>query len=632
MGDFERDLGRAEVTLARSEPLIRRTLQDLDLDTSQLAAMRELGNWIGAMRPELRRRNDTVQAVSTEWGPAGPDGMSPFDEALYSGASGDAHVYAAAVKLSELKPSSDVDEKTVAQLEKRAGDADFATSLMYALGTERFRHLMAALVYQKDAKKQRVQAALGKALGAASSRLSTSWRKELLTNLRVPVDQHALAALLPFGAFNQDFLVATAKKLEALDREASKDNLSGGIPHDPMIGVMRALGNHPKAAQDFFVGDPSVLKRYVTERRMYDEGEAFGKALEAATMTYRDRDGTPQDPSPGFTSTVIAWDFIHWEAQRILAGTEGPSFASTGSAARILAGYINDVNRAAKMPKASGSKTYGPDRPYQPREDQVWGAEFNREDLRKVMEDLFKQDSKALAMVLAAETAWSRKLLDHGAAQAAESKDIKGLKANAQEIGTGFGLITDASGLATIQKGKELDEAQEKNMKILMALVNTGLAIPQLAPWARIAGVVGAWNIIIEDSAKTEKNANKATYDANTAKDKAKFLLDQMTVDAMLRHGFFGRAEPASPTHPWGSLEGLSAGEDPRKSPNNFLKGDGNSLMTLHEMAPYEGDINQRLQAYQRWLYDGLAGEQWGKVAGDLEAGFERGFSEYKPS
>ncbi|MBB5777624.1 hypothetical protein [Nonomuraea jabiensis] len=119
MGEFERDLGRAEATLGRNEPLIRRTLQDLNLDTSRLTAMRELGNWIGATRPELRRRNDTIQAVSTEWGPAAPGGMSPFDEVLYNGASGDADVYAAAAKLSELDPSSEVDEKTVAQLEKR---------------------------------------------------------------------------------------------------------------------------------------------------------------------------------------------------------------------------------------------------------------------------------------------------------------------------------------------------------------------------------------------------------------------------------------------------------------------------------------------------------------------------------
>ncbi|MFD2350784.1 hypothetical protein ACFSTC_17840 [Nonomuraea ferruginea] len=207
MHAFERDLGQAETTLGRHEPRIRRTLEDLDLDTSRLNALRELGNWIGAKRPELRRRNETIQAAKPEWGA----GMAPFGERLYSAASSQPDVYAAALKLREVDRNGEVDEKTVAELEKRAGDAGFATSLMYALGTEKFRHLTAALVYQKDERKQRLQAALGKTLGAASPRLSTSWRKELLDHLRVPVDQHALAAVLPYGKFNRDFLVAAAK-------------------------------------------------------------------------------------------------------------------------------------------------------------------------------------------------------------------------------------------------------------------------------------------------------------------------------------------------------------------------------------------------------------------------------------
>ncbi|MEU6715355.1 DUF6571 family protein [Nonomuraea sp. NPDC046802] len=632
MHDFERDLGQAETTLGRHEPQIRRTLQDLDLDTSRLNALRELGNWIGAKRPELRRRNETIQAVNTEWGPEAPGGIRPFDEALYNAASGDADVYAAAAKLGELDRNGEVDEKTVAELEKRAADEGFATSLMYALGTRKFRQLMAALVYQKDARKQRLQAALGKALGAASSRLNASWRKELLTNLERHVDQHALAELLPHGTFNREFLVATATTLESLDRKAWADPALAGDPHDSMIGVMKALANHPRAAQDFFAGDPSVLKRYVTERPMYDNGTAFGKALEAATTTYRDRDGTPQEPSPGFISAQIASDFIHWEAQRVLADTDGPSFATTGTTARILAAYINDVNRAAKMGGVGDGKVYGPDRVFQLKEDQVWGAEFKKEDLRKAMEDAFNHDPKALAAVMAAETAWSRKLLDHGAAQAQDGKGFGALKTNAQEAGAGFGLITDASGLAQIQQGKELDEAKERNMKIFMAAVNTGLAIPQAPAWAISAGIVGAWTGLIEDSAKAETNQNKAVYDANTAKDKAKFLLDQIAVDAMLKHGLFGKAESAATRHPWSSLEGLGKGEDPRKSPNNFLKDDGNALMTLQEMAPYKGNIHQRLQAYQRWLYDGLAGDPWERVVGDLNTGFEKGFSEFKPS
>ncbi|MGW0195924.1 hypothetical protein [Nonomuraea sp. NPDC003201] len=632
MHDFERDLGQAENILGRHEPQIRWMLENLDLDTSRLNAMRELSNWIGAKRPELRRRNETIQAVTTEWGTDTTGGLRPFDETMYSGASGDPDVYAAALKLGEVSRNGAVDEKTIAELEKRAGDEGFATSLMYALGTERFRNLMAALVYQKDSNKRRLQAALGKALGTASPRLNTSWRKELLSNLRVPVDQHALSALLPHGTYERDFLVAAARTLEGLDRKTWNDAASVGIPQDPMIGVMTALANHPKAAQDFFAGDPSIMKRYVTERPMYDNGAAFGKALEAATMTYRDHSGTPQEPSPGFISAKIASEFIHWEGQRVLAGTEGPSFATTGTTARILAAYINDVNRVAKATRDEDSSVFGAHRANLPPEDQVWGAQFRKEDLRKAMEDAFKHDPNALGTVTAAQTAWTKGLLNYAAAQVAGGKGESVLKASAQEAGAGFGLITDASGLAKIQQGKELDEAQERSMKLFMAVVNTGLAIPQTAAGAVTAGTVGAWNSMIEDAARTTENADKATYNANTAKSQAKFLLDQIAADAMLKNGLFGKPDPPASTHPWSSLEGAEKGEAPRKSPNNFLKDDGNSLMTVREMTPYDDDIHPRLDAYERWLYDGLAGPPWEKISGDLETGFERGFSEFKAS
>ncbi|MER7505942.1 DUF6571 family protein [Nonomuraea pusilla] len=628
MHDFERDLGQAETTIARSEPHIRRTLQNLNLDTSRLNAMRELGNWISAKRPELRRRNDTIQAVTTTWGSAAPGAMQPFDEALYTRASGNADAYAAAGALSVLDRTTTVDDKTIAELEKRAGDADFATSLMHALGTERLRHLMAALTYTKDPGKQRLQAALGKALGAASTRLSTSWRQEFLANLRIPVDQHALAELLPHGRFDRDFLVATAKALEALDRKTWKD--AGGTPHDPMIGVMKALANDPKAAQDFFIGDPGVMERYVTQRPMDDEGAAFGKALEAATMTYRDRDGSPEESSPGLTSSKIASAFIRWEAQRILAGTEGPSFATTGTTARILAAYINDVNRVAKSVSDDSSDVYRFLHPYLPNENQVWAAQFRKEDLRTVMKDAFKNDPKALATVMTAQTAWSKRLLDLGAAQVTDGKKTLALLENAGEAAAGFGLITDASGLADIQKGKDLDEAQERNMKIFMAAANTALAIPQAQGAARIAGIVGAWTSMIEDSAKTEKNANKAIYDANTAKEKTKYTLYQLTADAMLRHQLFGRSAPPTAAHPWGSLPDLEKGQDPRKSPNNFLQDDGRSLMTQKQMAPYDGGDHPRLQAYERWLNDVLPGVKlWKETKTSLDSGYQNAFSKF---
>lgn len=627
MHDFERDLGQAETTLRRSEPHIRHLLLSLNLDISRLSAIRELGNWIAAKRPELRRRNDTIQAVTTQWGTDTTGGLRPFDEVLYTRSSGDPDAYAAASKLAEVTRRGPVDEKVLAELEKRAGNEQFATNLMYALGTEKFRHLITALAYPKDPDKKRLQAALGKALGAASTRLDASWRKELLSTLRIPTDQHGLAHLLKHGTFDRDFLVSVAVKLEALDRETWGDRVSATLD-DPMVSVWAALARHPRAAQDFLISDPSVMRRYLTERQLDDNGEAFADALHAATTTYRDRDGTPQERSPGFHSAKLAKQFIDIQGQLLQEGKT--PLVATGPIAGILAAYANDISRIGRQAAVGTSDVYTATRRHLLPQDQVWGAQFDREKLRAVMTDLFQRDPKAMATVTAAQTAWAKQMLDYGAAQAAAGKGYDALRANLREAAAGFGMITDAGGLAEIHKAKDLDAAQERNMKLLLAAVNTALNIPQATPWAIAAGVLGSWSSVIEDSATTDKHTLKATHNANTAKEQTQKLVDQLAIDTMLKHGLFGKSDPPDPNHPWSSLEGLKEGDDPRKSPNNFLKNDGKSLMTPEEMEPYEGDVHDRSNAYESWLRDG-AGETWKDLKNQLNLGVDEGMSEFKP-
>jgi hypothetical protein len=623
MQDFERDLGQAETTLGRSVPHIRQMLDELGLDTSRLTAIRELGNWIGAKRPELRRRNEAIQAVVADWGTDTTGGRRPFDETLFNTASGDPDTYAAAVKLSDVSLGGKVDEKTIAELEKRAGDPQFATSLMYALGTERFRKLMAAVAYPKNAGEKRLQAALGKALGAASPRLSESWRKELLSNLRVPEDQHGLAKLLPHGKFDRGFLVSVAVTLEAIDRRGREKRIDDLMPDDPMVSLWQALAKHPRAAQEFLINSPDVMRRYMTERRLDDGGESLGKAVEAATLTYRDRDGSLQERSPGFHSAKLAAEFINLQGELLRDGKPVP--VPVGTTTRILTGYINDVSRIARRPSGGGSEVYTADRPNLPSEDQVWGAQFDRNLLRRVMTHAFQNDPKALATLTAAQAAWSKKMLDYGAAQAAAGDDYRALLANAREAGAGFGLIAYASGIAKIEDVNNMNEEQERNLKLFLAATNTVLGIPQATPWAIAANTLGAWSGIIEDTAKSDKDMNRAVDDANDGVDNAKFLTEQLAIDAMLRHGLFGKSDPPDPTHPWSSLEGLSEGEDPRKSPRNFLKDDGKSLMTPQEMAPYQGDTHPRKNAYERWQSEGLAGEKWKKIEEHLDRGVDAG-------
>ncbi|SNS95075.1 hypothetical protein SAMN05216276_102039 [Streptosporangium subroseum] len=645
MDDFERGLGRAEDALGRNEPQIRSTLQRLDLDTSGLSSLREVQSWIGTSRPDLRRRSETIRTERTEWGSASglPGELSAFDEALYGKAAHDPDVYAAIVKVTEAAENGEVDAKALAELEKRTGDATFAAALMNAMGAARFRKLMGKTVGHEDDKKvERLQIALGKTLGTASPKLSNAWRDELTSDLAIGWQEgYAISLALKYatskyagpeygassGAVNTAFLLAVAKKVDAWDREASKFPV--GTDPGVTVALMEALSLDPAAAQDFFAGDPTALKHYLTERGMLDGGEALGKALEAAMLTFRDHDGSPQAPSRGYLSAKLASEFVHLEAERIEAGNSS-AFVKPVTTGRILAGYISDINYVAQNAGdliAPGVRSA--DNLSAPGQSP-WGAQFKLEELRRVMKEAFA-DSKAFAPVAAAQKVFAGWLLDYGAAEMVDGRGDIALLTNAQNIGAGFGMITDAVGLAKIEEGKELDGAQQRNMKVLTAMVNTALAIPQVAAaWPFTVGAVGAWTSLVEDTAKGDAEA-KAIDGANTAVDQTRILVRDLTAQAMLKSGAFGSVEPAAPTHPWASLEGLEKGDDPRDNPNNFLKSDGRTLMTTEEMidktAP-NGVEDQRLEAYVRWLR-GASGRPWQDVEGPLSQGFSDGFSQY---
>ncbi|MER5625920.1 hypothetical protein ABT061_33275 [Streptosporangium sp. NPDC002544] len=636
MDDFERGLGQAEDALGRNEPQIHRTLQRLDLDTSGLSALREMRSWIGTSRPDLRRRNETIRTELTEWGAATktPGGITAFDETLYGKAGHNPDVYAATLGLGRTAEDGKIDERLLKGLEKRTGDAAFAAALMNTLGTARFRELMIETAKRKDDKKyERLQAALGKALGTASPRLSDAWHKELLSDLEVGRTTgyigwekgYAMAAALKHGTFSTAFLLATARKIESADR--------GRVLLDPrvMVALLEGLSRDPLAAQDFFANDPTMLKRFLTERRLGDDGMALGKALEAATLTFRDHNGSPQNPSRGFLSAKLTSEIVHLQAVRIKDGKLPDSLVNAASMGRILAGYISDINHIAQRGRAPESfGVRSADNPAAPGPDP-WGAQFNTGELRQVMKEAFT-DPKAFAPVLAAQTAFTGLLLNHGAAEMAAGRGDDTFLTNARVIGAGFGMITDAAGLAKIGDGKDLDEAQQRNMKTLLAVVNTGLAIPQSGTWPITAGVIGAWTGLAEEIAKGKAEDN-ARVDANAAVDKTRGLVHDLAAQAMLKNGLFGSAEPADRNHPWATLEGLEKGDDPRDNPNNFLKDDGRTLMTMDEMidktATNSTDKYRRVEAYDRWLYEGPAGKPWLDVEGRLHQGFTNGFAQY---
>ncbi|GGL47962.1 hypothetical protein GCM10014719_56530 [Planomonospora parontospora subsp. antibiotica] len=628
MDDFERGLGRAEDALGRGEPRVRAALEKLDLDTSALAALREAQSWIGSSRPDLRRRSEAIRSERTEWGSSGlPGGLAAFDESLYGKTARDPDVYAATVRLAEAAEKGEIDAKTVAELEKRTGDAAFTTALLTTLGAATFREAMAEAAENRDKKSQRLQTALSKALGTASPKLDKAWRDAFTAESGDHWQQRrnyqAISLALKHGTFSTAFLVDVARKVDGA-------RYVKAMEPQAMVDVMNALGRHPEAAQDFFIGDPTALKRYLTQGTMNDGGAALGKALEAAMLRFRDHSGTPDNPSRGYWSAKLASEFIHLEAERIKNRQPPDSAVKPTFTGLVLSEYIRDVNHVAER-SGDGSVpgVRSADNP-NARGQDPWGAQFDKTELRRVMKDAFA-DSKAFSLVTAAQTAFAGWLLDNAAQNTDAGQRNDAILSSARQIGAGFGLITDAAELIKIEEGKELDEAQKRNTKVLLAALNTGLAIPQASAWPIVSGVVGSWTGLAEDLVKgnAESDAREA---ANTTVDRTRNLVHDLTARAMLKHGLFGSAEPPASTHPWASLEDMKQGDDPRHNPNNFLKEDGRTLMTREEMidekAANDIDKDRKLEAYQRWL-SGPAGQRWRDAENRLDQGFSNGFAPY---
>ncbi|MEV0614835.1 hypothetical protein AB0I81_16015 [Nonomuraea sp. NPDC050404] len=590
MEQFEKALGRAGDLFRKNEPLVRRVMEQLELESSGLSVMRETERWIRIKAPELRRRNDAIQTMEETWGPEQSKGLVPFDEELHKKVSYDAEAYAAAAHLNRAADGEEVDEKTLAQLEKHAGDAGFALKLMNAMGPERVRRLLARTDGQ-DKQSERLRAALGRALGSASGQLSTQWRRDLTTNLS-RYTQTGIAAALKHGTYNSSFLLEVAKALDDAERKQATHHMVG---RHPMADVMVALKNNPEAAQGFFT-DSDRLKYYTTVLPLGDGGKAVGEALETATMRFRDRAGSAEQPSSGYRSADLASKLMHFEYEQIRAGKPQEAFVAPISIGRILAAYVIDVNRTAKG-GVEKPGVYKQDHPGLPGQE-AWGAKFDRQNLREVMASVFSKDEKAFGVVMAAQTALSSGLFDHGAAQAAGNDRKNAMNAAALEAAAGFGMLAHAAGIGKIEAAREMDEAQKRNMKMLMAVMNTGLSFPQTAVWPITAGVVSSWSGVIEDAAKgtAEKDAIAS---ANAAADRTRELVGQLGVQAMLNHGLFGSSDPPAKSHPWASLTDLGPGADPRQADNNFLEPDGKTLKSLEEMMKPDQDA---YDAYKSWL------------------------------
>jgi len=184
----------------------------------------------------------------------------------------------------------------------------------------------------------------------------------------------ALSAVLSTGIYQHTFAETIADAVYDLERsqqyvtwrDAGHDLRAGyvvmpdgSLRTDVMSGVLAMLGHSPEAAQHFFStgkstevtveGQTVSIKErlaYLTTQRNWsspysDDGDGLGKALEAATTTYREADGD------GSVSAKIATELFTALGQSEKVANGMPE-GLKASVSNILAGYMSDVIRVAK--------------------------------------------------------------------------------------------------------------------------------------------------------------------------------------------------------------------------------------------------------------------------------------------
>jgi hypothetical protein len=244
---------------------------------------------------------------------------------------------------------------------------------------------------------------------------------------------------------------------------------------DPLTGYLDALGHNAVAAQEFLTDER--LPGLLTERPFMDDGAAMGRALVAATTTFRDHDpDVAGKPSPGHRSAEIASQSIHLLGQR---GDYPPGFRVP--VAKIVAAYMPDFDRVIQ----------GGDRGVPGTVDVAvsdhgfplpWGARFTLGDLASALKQAFRE-KRSFEVVSASLTQFTinnfdssanrivQYLEDHPPApgtdptealkQAMNSTAGGAFNSDAGNAALAFGFLANAWGDSEADRGAAEDEKAE---------------------------------------------------------------------------------------------------------------------------------------------------------------------------
>ncbi|WP_143044118.1 DUF6571 family protein [Nonomuraea jiangxiensis] len=614
--------------------------------------LRDISFQIGERVPDLQRRLDLIiatQKISLD------KGVVWADESLWVSNSPSSGAAAAKQVAGELRAARrnfpflqrPLSDKALDALEAHRHDPYFAVALLKEIPPNELKALLVDLDQSVGimgtlksegavSDQQRLISTIGTLLGTASRgvgdvKLPKDFVDQLVSNKDVR-DSKIVNELLKHGSFDDAFLLQLTRKVYD---DAQKSRADQGSVIWFGDGLAAALANNPRVAQDFFT-DPArkPLAYLMRQHQWADRGQEIGRAIEAASTTYRDHT-QPPGHSRGYKSALIASWAVHFWADK---KTQATLSKTRMNAANVLSAYISDVHRA---PGSSDKETMG----VTPLLDtdpnipglQPYGATFERQPLKDMMTWVF-DNSEALKTVTKAHGVYSVKVLDVQADQLKEENarvfeewkkshptatkselaqqwqrilEAGMVNATAQEfkakvfnLSRSLNLIVETGNLSDINKADRRDESYEA---FTDALITTTKLVLTPAGDVVVAGYEGMQGSL-DDALKFEAGKKARAQAASTLVDSQNMFKD-LVAGAMLRHGLFGEASTPGSTHPH-AFPNYAKG-----SSGDFLKSDG-------QLKPRNTMNADEDFAYTEWLKSSKATRIFSETDAAVTSGF----------
>ncbi|MFI9836323.1 hypothetical protein ACIHFD_04780 [Nonomuraea sp. NPDC051941] len=646
------EIKRLQQSFSEADAQIQGALSSIGTTVSGPGLLKDIGFQAAQHVPSLQRRLDLI--ISTQ--KIGLDkGVVWADETLWvssSPASGAAAAKSVADRLRQAGKDVSASSKealgheVLELLEKYQHDPYFAVAFAKEMPPKELKALLRDLYGRNpygpgtsgsvpSPEVDRLLRVLSVTLGTASrgagdSKLPKGYVDELIASDATPANGEIVDELLRYGKFDDAFLREVANKVFDNEQKPATERQEI-VRFGP--GLAAALANNPRVTQDFFT-DPArrPLSFLMRENTWSDGGKELGRAIEAATRTFRDHGQSPET-SRGYKSALIAsWAVHFWadpKAQEALPDARG-------SATRIFSAYMSDVHRVANgsIPERPGVNPL-PDSDSNLPGNQPYGAMFDRDELKSAM-TWAAADPQAYKTFIEAHGEYSLAVLDVRAAKVADSIDsaftvwqrrhpdateaeqseyrqelLKEKMAtssgtfNSQVYALSKSLFfaVDAGNLASI---KEADRKDQINQAFTDGITRTGKLIITAAGDGASAIYEFAESYASDNIEFTEGEAARGKAEDKLVQSQE--LFKDMTANVMMRHGLFGDAAAPDSAHPHAFI--------------NSPKGSDSDFMVDGRIKPRSQMDSAEALAYEDWLTKSPASGIFKATADSVRDGF----------